>query len=203
MSKQPNQDRSNRAKARRAKREAARVPGAGAGQPIPIRQAPSGQPAANSLADLAKAGGQVPINIPQLMAKLGVVTTERDFWMNAAVNLEAQVNELTGGIPAPSVEDVAAAEEGEIQDIPVAGVEQTECPGCGVTLGPEAVHADGCQFQGHEFTEEEEEPAQIGANVPAETPQTGLTEEEQEVVEQAALITAQKVRARLQEETPE
>jgi len=198
MSNQPNKDRSNRAKSRRRQREAARVPGKGAG-PVPIR-APAGQPAVNSLADLAKAGGQVPLSIPQLMAQVGTLKVERDFWMNAAVTLEDQVNVLTGGVTSPSVEDVAAAEGAEeIQDIPTT---LEKCPGCGVTIGPEdefidAVHADDCTFEGHiategEFAPEEgEEPATpIGANVPAEAPVEELTPEEQQVVNEAELILA-------------
>lgn len=211
MSNQPNQDKSNRAKSRRARREAARVPGKGA-SPVPIR-APTGQPAVTSLAELAKSGGQVPLSIPQLMSQVGSLKVERDFWMNAAVTLEAQVNTLTGGAVVPSVEDVAAAEEeaeqeeGEIQDIPV---EQTECPGCSVALGLEAAHAEGCQFQEHEFTEEGE-ATPLGANVPAETQPTPLTVEQQVVVDEAKEALAQQAaydtegqkESPLQEESPE
>lgn len=211
MSNQSNQDKSNRAKARRARRQAARVPGKGAG-PVPIR-APTGQPAVTSLAELAKSGGQVPLSIPQLMSQVGTLKVERDFWMNAAVSLEAQVQELLGGGTIPSPEDVAdAEEEGEIQDISNT-VEA--CPSCNVALSSEAVHAEGCQFQGHEFTEEGEpvteeegEPAQIGTNVPAETLPTPLTSEEQAVVDKAktALQQAEWVDSAeqaLQEKAPE
>lgn len=191
MSNQPNKDKSNRAKARRKAREAQRLPGAGAGRPVPIRS-PEGQPAVASLAELAKAGGQVPLNIPQLMSKLGAMTIERDFWMSAAVQLEAQVNMLTGGAAAPSVEEVAASEEEEVQDIPTT---LEKCPGCSVTLGPEAVHSDNCTFEGHistegEFAPEEDEPSPIGANVPDESLPTELSPEEQEVVDEANLIQA-------------
>lgn len=216
MGNQQNKDSSNRAKNRRARREASRVPGKGAG-PIPIR-APQGQPAVNSLADLAKAGGgNIPLSVPQLMAKVGTLTVERDFWMSAALNLEQQVNALTGGATVPTPEDVATAEteaaqeEGDIQDI---SVEKTECPVCQVTLGPEAVHDESCQLQEIEFPNEEEEegePEQIGANVPSETPVilNKLTEEEQAVVDEAnRIVTLQgeaqaAETAQLEEEPPE
>ena len=199
MSKQPNQDRSNRAKARRRQREASRVPGKGAGNPIPIRT-PEGQPAVTSLAELAKAGGQVPLNIPQLMVKVGALNIERDFWMNAAVTLEAQVNALTGGAAVPSLADIAAAdeEEGEEELVDTDGNPVQVCPGCTVTLLPDAVHAEDCEFEGHistagEFAPEEEEkeaPTPIGANVPPESLPTELTDDEKVVVAEANRIMA-------------
>ncbi len=202
MTKQPNTDRGNRAKARRRKRESARVPGAGAGQPVPIRS-PEGQPSVTSLADLAKAGGgQVPLSIPQLMAKVGALTVERDFWMNAAVTLEDQVNALTGGVTAPSVADVTAAEteeeddeEEELQDIPG---EVPKCPGCSVTLDPEAVHADGCEGEGHSFDPEDEPEEETGARVPSDQPASLLTAEEQAVVDEANRIKALQREPQLQ-----
>ncbi len=208
MPNQPNKDRSNRGKKRRAEREAARRPGAG--QPVPIRT-PEGQPAVTSLAELAKAGGQVPLNIPQLMTKLGVAITERDFWMAAAVQLESQVVMLTGGGAVPSIADVADAEE-EIEDIPTT---IDKCPGCDVALGPEdefidAVHAEDCEFEGHIATagDQAEEAAPTGTNVPDESPSSDLTEEEQAVVDEAkaGLQQAEWVEnaaQALQEESPE
>lgn len=203
------QQKKNRQKARRARREAGRVPGTGAGKPIPIRQA--GEPAVRSLADLAKAGGgQVPLSIPQLMAQVGSLKVERDFWMNAAVNLEAQVNGggMTG-IPTPA--EIEAAEEEDDGEIPEISVIVTECPSCAVTLGPEATHAEGCQFQEQAFDPEDEPPeegggkvgedeyppavgaggpAHIGANVPPSEAVSELTDEEQAVLAEAARITA-------------
>jgi hypothetical protein len=139
------------------------------------------------------------------MAKVGALTVERDFWMSAAVQLESQVATLTGGGTVPSVEDVAAAEE-EIQDIPVTF---DECPGCAVSLAPGAAHAEGCEFEGAAFADDEEEPSvPVGANVPPKTLPSELTEEEQAVVEEAktALQQAEWVETAeqaLQKEAPE
>jgi hypothetical protein len=163
----------------------------------------------NSLAALAKeGGGQVPLNIPQLMAKVGSLTVERDFWMAAAVQLESQVSTLTGGGTVPSVEDVAATEE-EIQDIPIT---PDECPDCAVTLGPDCVHTEGCEFEGAAFASDgEEAPPSPDPSVPDETLPSELTVEEQAVVDEAktALQQAEWVKnaefgeQALQEKAPE
>jgi hypothetical protein len=145
------------------------------------------------------------------MAKVGSLTVERDFWMNAAVNLEEQVSTLTGGGAVPSVEDVAAAEE-EIQDIPVT---VTKCPECGVTIGPEdefidAEHAEGCEFEGAAFASDGEEATPSpDPTVPPETLLSELTVEEQAVVDEANAALAQQAAADegrpspLEEEAPE
>ena len=184
MGQQQNTDKSNRAARRRTKRDAARVPGKGAGVPIPIKR--DSQPAVRSLRDLAKTGGgQVPLSIPQLMVQVGSLKIERDFWMNAAIDLETQVESLTGGRTPPTVEEVAAAdaEEGEIQDIPNV---ITNCPECAVVLGPEATHAEGCSLVDFPFDDQnEDEEVEDLVNIPQESPANNLTEEEQQVVEAA------------------
>lgn len=179
MSKQPNTDKSNRAAKRRAKRDATRVPGKGAGVPIPIQR--DSQPGVRSLRELAKTGGgQVPLSIPQLMAQVGSLKIERDFWMNAALSLEEQLENALRGKTPPTAEQLAAAEEDE----DAVAVVLTECPECAVVLGLEAVHAEGCSLTNFDFEAQEEEEPEI-VNIPEEEPATALTEEEQSVVAEA------------------
>lgn len=73
MPKQPNSDKSGRAQRRRAEREAAR-------------------PASPPVRSLAP--GQFPVNINDLIRKIGLLTVERDFWQERAVQLEQQIQAL-------------------------------------------------------------------------------------------------------------